>query len=136
MPTARNHLPVASALPEAAPSGADTSLTIPTKAKGSAENWERSVHQVLMDWTSRPELVADEGIDPPTTQVLQKAVQLARQLQTLDAPAPDSLTPDPNGGIVFAWRENDVLEEYHIWDDGAVEYRKFLGSRLVERRAG
>jgi hypothetical protein len=110
-------------------------LPIPTKAAIGTHNWERDVNQRLREWTNDPSQIADDGLDPPKAEIIQKAAQLAERLQALGAPAPDSLTPDPNGGIVFSWHETDVLEEYHIWDDGSVEYRKFHGTRLMDRRA-
>lgn len=135
MPRTNDHSAITSAPPTTAPWGYDGLLPIPTKATMAAHNWERDVNQRLREWTNDPSQIADDGVDPPRTEVIQKAAQLAERLQALGAPPPDSLIPDPNGGIVFAWHETDVLEEYQIWDDGAVEYRKFRGTRLMDRRA-
>jgi hypothetical protein len=46
---------------------------------------------------------------------------------------PDSVVPDPNGGIVFERRAQEMSEVFHLWDDGTVEYRRFQSTRLVER---
>ncbi len=51
-----------------------------------------------------------------------------------DFQLPDSIVPDPNGGIVFERREGKVSEVLHVWDDGSAEYMRFRGTQLVERQ--
>ena len=62
------------------------------------------------------------------------AIEFARQLRDQGFPIPTRVVPDPNGGIVFQHQEQDVSEEYHIWDDGVIEFMYFDGPRLIERR--
>jgi hypothetical protein len=86
-----------------------------------------------MVWLRDPSQLQDEGIEPPSGTVIRLSMDLAENYRDRGLPAPDSVVPDPNGGIVFERREGDVSEVFHVWDDGTVEYMLFEGARLVER---
>jgi hypothetical protein len=88
---------------------------------------------MLMDWLCDPSQFCDEGIDVPSGMIIRRSIALAENFRDMGLPPPDSVVPDPNGGIVFERREGQISEVFHIWDDGTVEYMRFDGSRLVER---
>ncbi len=98
------------------------------------EAWDQVIDHKLIAWGSDPSQLEDEGIDPPTREIIYQAIRLAQEYRDAKCPAPDSIVPDPNGGIVFERREKDVSEVLHIWEDGTTEYLFFRGTRLVERR--
>ncbi len=87
-----------------------------------------------MSWLRDPHQLEDEGVEPPGRQTIETAIRLAQDSQQRGLPPPSSIVPDPNGGIVFERREGATAEVLHIWDDGSVEYQRFQGTRLVERR--
>lgn len=99
-----------------------------------SQRWERIVDHQLIEWGWNPSALSDDGIDPPSRDVIQRAIQLAHDLRDGGIRAPDRVVPDPNGGIVFELRRGDICELIHIWDDGTMEYRRFQGTRLVERQ--
>lgn len=112
---------------------ADNPATL-TDDKVSREKWRRLIDDQLVEWERDPLQLKDEGIDPPRPETIQRAIGLAQSWQTKGFAPPDSIVPDPNGGIVFERRENDVIERFHLWDDDTVEYLQFKGARLVVRR--
>ncbi len=96
------------------------------------EGWQKSIDQLLF-WWSNPEYLADEDFDAPDKIVLDLAMRISREFGDSGYPAPDSVVPDANGGIVFERRERDITEVFHIWSDGDAEYLIFHGPRLIER---
>jgi hypothetical protein len=72
-------------------------------------------------------------VEAPDGQIIGLAIAVAEWFRDQGDPAPDSVVPDPNGGIVFERRENGSSEVVQIWDDGHVEYMRFEGTRLVAR---
>lgn len=119
------------------PSAVTTSVTgnLPTFRKNDAERdrWQRWIDFYLVEWGRDPVQLADDGVDAPTENVIRAAIVLAQHLMAQGLPAPSNVTPDTSGGIVFERREGDVLEAYHIWDDGEIDYQGYLGTELIER---
>ena len=130
--------PLVSSLPgKTVRTGADTESPMSRDDTGDdnvVERWRALIDHKLIEWGSNPSLLEDEGIDLPSGEIIQLAIRLAEGLRNQGLPVPDSVVPDPNGGIVFERRENGDSEAWHVWDDGAIEYQCFQGSRLVERR--
>ncbi|MEZ6086446.1 MAG: hypothetical protein R3C05_00105 [Pirellulaceae bacterium] len=83
---------------------------------------------------SDPARLEDEGFDSPTASILRLSLDLAEKYRDAGLSAPNSVVPDPNGGIVFERQEGSTSEVLHVWDDGSVEYMRFLGTQLVERQ--
>jgi len=96
------------------------------------EQWQQVLDQ-LIDWALQPELIADEGIDAPSRKTLRLAARLAIALRDAGRPTPDRIVPDPNGGLVFVYEVANGASEFHIWDDGSVDYCIFDDTRLVSR---
>jgi len=96
--------------------------------------WQTLIDAKLTKWGCDPSQFDDEGVQPPSAETVRLAIELAQAFQQAGMSPSDSVVPDANGGIVFERRGDDVSELYHVWDDGAVEYQRFQGARLVERR--
>jgi hypothetical protein len=95
--------------------------------------WQRLIDFSLIEWGRDRDRFTDEGMEVPDAQILGLAIDVAERFRDQGYPAPDSVVPDPNGGIVFERRENGSSEVVHVWDDGHVEYMRFEGTRLVSR---
>jgi hypothetical protein len=100
----------------------------------SRQAWRKLIEDNLTNWGRNPRQFEDEGVTPPSQNVISLAIELARALEKAGSPPPDSVVPDANGGIVFERRHENVSDVYHIWDDGSIDYQRFDGTRLVERR--
>lgn len=96
--------------------------------------WQRVIDHKLIEWGGNPEKLEDEGVNPPTRETISRAIRLAEAYRDESYAPPDSVVPDPDGGIVFERRDRDVSEVLHVWEDGTVEYQLFQGVRLVVRR--
>jgi len=97
--------------------------------------WQKLIDYKLIEWGWNTAQFEDEGIEPPTRDIVQRAIALAEALRDAGLAAPDSVVPDPNGGIVFEYREKAVTHVYHVWDDRTIEYQCYAGTRLIERHA-
>jgi hypothetical protein len=136
MPRTEPGVFVSDAFVDVVPTGVDagTPVTRDTSGESSArEGWQQVIDRQLIEWGRNPDQLEDEGVEPPAKEIIQGAILLARAFRDNGYPPPDSVVPDPNGGIVFERREQDVAEVFHLWDDGTVEYRRFHGTQLVER---
>jgi len=100
----------------------------------TCEKWQNLIDHTLIEWGRNPGQFDDEGVETPNGDIIHSAIVLAEQFRDDRLTPPDSVVPDPNGGIVFERRESDVSEVVHVWDDGIIEYQCFHGTRLVERR--
>lgn len=98
------------------------------------EAWNGMIDKKLIEWGLHPEEIADEGVDPPTREILQQCIKLASKWRDEDLPPPDSVVPDANGGVVLERCAGHFSEVLHFWDDGTIEYQRFRGAKLVERR--
>jgi len=98
------------------------------------EAWQRLIDERLLEWLSRPTQLDEDGFDAPTATIIRLSLDLAERFCEEGFPPPDSIVPDPNGGIAFERREGHVSEVLHVWDDGSVEYMRFHGTQLVERQ--
>ena len=101
----------------------------------SRAKWQELIDHKLIEWGRNPSQFDDEGVEPPSGEIIRLAIGLAEKFRDDGLTPPDSVVPDANGGIVFERRESDVSEVFHVWDDGTVEYQCFQGTRLVERGA-
>jgi len=98
------------------------------------ERWQELIDHKLIEWGCDPGQFDDEGVEPPSGEIISLAIGLCEQSKAQGLPTPDSVVPDPNGGIVFERREGDVSEIFHVWDDRTIEYQRLDGTRLDERR--
>ena len=101
----------------------------------SREKWQELIDHKLIEWGRNPSQFDDEGVEPPSGEIILQAIELAEQFRDKELTPPDSVVPDANGGIVFERRGGDVSEVFHVWDDGTIEYQCFQGTRLRERWA-
>lgn len=105
-----------------------------TNGKGLRENWQEVIDRKLIEWGCTSSALEDIGVDPPTIETVRQAIRLAETFRDEGFPGPDSVILDPNGGIVFERRDGETAEVCHLWDDGSIEYQRFDGTRLAERR--
>jgi len=103
--------------------------------RAARESWQDVIERKLIEWGRSPSALEDMGVDPPTKETIQRAIRLAEAFRDEGFPSPQSVVPDPNGGIVFERRDGNIAEVCHVWGDGTTEYQRFEGTRLLERRA-
>jgi hypothetical protein len=103
-------------------------------ASAHRADWQHVIDQKLTVWEGDPSALEDEGVDPPSAAIIERAINFARSLQQAGYPPPTNVVPDPNGGIVFERTGNGSSEEFHFWDDGTADYCRYEGTRLLERR--
>ncbi len=76
----------------------------------------------------------DEGIVPPSADILQLACQLARDLGDAGVPGPQRVAATGEGGIVFARQAGPLLSTLEVGADGSIELAVFRDSHLVSRQ--
>lgn len=69
------------------------------------EGWERIINDRLVEWGRNPPAFDEDGLVPPTADVIRKACELATRYRD-DANFVPALRvlPDGDGGIVFEWQ--------------------------------
>jgi hypothetical protein len=137
MSTTKEKYRISEALQDYVSTRADTEPSVirgGEQADDQREAWQQVIDRKLIDWGCHPEQMEDEGIDPPSRETISRAIRLVEAYRDQGCPAPDSVVLDPNGGIVFERREQDISEVLHLWEDGATEYLLFRGTQLVQRR--
>jgi hypothetical protein len=105
-----------------------------SERENSRDRWTRIV-ETLLGWLREPTQLEDVGIYAPTGTILRLALDLAESLRNRGWEPPETVAPDPNGGIVFERRKQEVSEVIHVWEDGSVEYLLFEGTRGIARKA-
>lgn len=100
-----------------------------------ARAWEEVIDHTLIEWGRGDcDIWDDEGFQRPSIATLQLAIKVASSFRDNSIPPPDFVVTDPNGGIVFEFRLNEIKRQVHIWDDQTFECRSFEGDRLVDRQ--
>lgn len=119
--------------PTALYTGGESALPTTSGDDKSKQEWQQLIDYRLVEWGCSSDPWDDEGVDPPSPETITRAIELAQRFQAQGLPAPDSVVPDANGGIVFERREQGISEVLHIWCDGTAEYQQYQGARLVDR---
>ena len=136
MPETRSSPFISPPLPNAVPTDVDVESPATCdygRAHEAREAWQNLIDYRLIEWGRDATPFDDEGVEPPTGETIRLAIALAQESRNAGFAPPDSVVPDPNGGIVFERREKNVSGVFHVWDDGTVEYCGFQGTHLVER---
>ena len=108
-------------------------LTMDIWKPTSKARWQHFIDNVLINWLRDPSQLEDEDCDAPSGTIIRLSIDYAEKWRDDGMPAPTSVVPDPNGGIVFELRNGSGAEVFHFWDDATIEYMRFDGSRLAER---
>jgi len=95
--------------------------------------WQEIIDERLPEFGQDSDRFDDDGLEQPSEEIIRLAIALAEKLKIKGYEPPARVTVDPNGGIVFEWRQGDVSTAYHVRDDGKIEYQRYLRAKLVER---
>lgn len=123
--------------PLAVETNADKESLITRGADNEArDQWQRLIDHELTEWELDPARFDDDGIEPPSRQIIRLAIALAEGFRDEGLPAPDSVVPDPNGGIVFERRENVPVAEVGLVvrhsNDSVFAAQSVKGNRIQE----
>jgi hypothetical protein len=100
----------------------------------TADAWDALVATSLDRWEKDPQQIEEEGLMPPSVEVLARARQVARTLRAGGGAPPLRIVPDGDGGVVFERRAGSVLETLAVEADGSAELASFDGGLLVTRK--
>ena len=84
--------------------GSGETLTDSREATKNHDGWERIINQRLVEWGLHGYEFDEEGLSPPTADVIEKACKLATLYRNDGLPPALRALPDGDGGIVFEWR--------------------------------
>jgi hypothetical protein len=107
----------------------------PNRSASDHRSWNDLIDGRLAEWERQPELLDDEGVEPPSGDIIRLAIGLAQFLRDRHVPPPERVVPDANGGLAFEWLKGPVSESIEISDDGSVEYLRFEEGRLTTSEA-
>jgi len=95
--------------------------------------WD-AVEKTLIEWDCKPSLIDDddEGLVPPSPNVIQQAYQIIKRIQENPKNAPPTrVVPDGNGGLSISRMDGEYYQVLNFYDDGTVEHLEFQDSRLT-----
>ena len=106
------------------------------KASKNREGWERIINDRLVEWGHNPPPFDEDGLVPPTADVIGKACKLATRYRD-DAGFVPALRvlPDGDGGIVFEWRFGEQFLSLEITPDEEPILNVFDNCQLVAELA-
>lgn len=97
--------------------------------------WQQLIDCKLLEWLHNPGILEDDGVTVPTSTILRLAIDWAEKCRDEGLPAPDSIVPDADGGIVFERHANGDSEVFYIWENGTLEYQRYHDTQLIERNS-
>jgi len=96
--------------------------------------WLQVIDGQLADWAKDPHRLEDDGVEPPSGEIVRVAIVIAIELRDADFPAPSRVAATGDGGIVFARQEGPLLSTIEVAADGTVELVVLKDARLLSRR--
>ena len=97
------------------------------------QRWQYVIDHYLLKWAKNPTELEDEGIIPPSEEVIQRSCQVAGELREAGLPGPDRVAATGDGGIVFVRQTGPLLSSLEVAADGSVEVTFFRDCHLVSR---
>jgi len=116
--------------------GGDTisTATMSVEESGVPQGWS-DVIDILLQWLSKPEALADDDIEAPSSDSIRKAIDAARRLQAAGGIVPDHVIPSGAGGLVFELERAPRFWVIEIDRKGSIELRVLNESKLESREA-
>lgn len=97
--------------------------------------WRRAV-RLLRSWMWGMPIIEEEGLVPPSQEVIDVAIKVAHQFSEQGMDAPSRVIPNGEGGIMFERYlqsgDSRVLETVEVFSDRQVEFSKYDNSSLKE----
>lgn len=107
--------------------------TASTTPSPDQTRWNAILEQIKL-WDRSPDDMADEGIRPPTPELLRLARKIAARLKNADCGVPSSVALNGEGGVVFSWRRGANLTEIDLQVSGKAELLDFKDGKLIDRQ--
>lgn len=95
--------------------------------------WQNVIFDKLIQWGQNPTSLDDGLIIPPTRPAVDVASQLALFLRDKEAPPPQRVAPDGDGGIVFDRWSGTTSVSFEISSAGTIEFVELRNHRVVSR---
>ncbi len=112
----------------------DALLMSTAKLEDHRECWIRIIDDKLIEWGRDPLKVEDIDLIPPSHEAITRAISIVKSAIQRNWPAPLSVVPDGDGGIVLERWSGPHSEAIEIGSDGSAEYVRCSHQRVVERR--
>ena len=111
--------------------GEDALASTLANAGREKERWG-AVIETLSRWRENADDLRDDGIVPPTPQLIDYACDFASACRE-DGPAPTHVAPAGDGGIVFEQGDPSLYHVLTFHPDGAIEATTFSNFQLIDR---
>ena len=97
------------------------------------QEWQTFIDGRLVEWGRDPSALEDEGLVPPSPEVINLACRTAMAFRDEGVVPPTWVVPDGNGGIVFERVEGKFSLSLSIYADLSRELLVFDDCRLSAR---
>ncbi len=97
------------------------------------QRWLGAINQLRL-WLKEPGVIAEQGVEPPSSHSLTAAIELAKRLSENGLHAPTRIAPNGEGGVCIERRAATDFAVFEVSVGGThVEFRRFRDRRLVDR---
>lgn len=96
--------------------------------------WKNIIDHKLIEWGWQPEIFEEEGLVAILCQIISEACEFCDKQASRNTPAPLSVVPNGDGGIVFEWKEGSYFRTIEFLADGSKEDCRFIDSKLKDRQ--
>lgn len=110
----------------------DDTLATP-RVHSKSEGWRTVINESLLEWIRDPSQLIDDGVTPPSKDVLRLALHLAMTWRKKGIAAPHRVVLDGDGGIVFKRMAGDITETIEITDTG-IEVIGYHNYKIIHRK--
>lgn len=113
----------------------NASVSLATDQEEGRERWRPVVDRPLIEWGCDPGRFRDEdeGIEPPSRQIVHVASMIAIALSQSAMPPPVRVSMNGKGGLTFEWRDGQEFSTLEITNDQRVEFCRYEACRLTEK---
>ena len=111
-----------------------TSARLANNLEQERQEWQAVLDHWLLKWAQDPSVLEDDGIVPPSGEIIQLACQVAGELRDAGVPGPQGVSATGDGGIVFVRQAGPLFSSLEVDADGSIELSVFRDSRLVSRQ--
>lgn len=101
-----------------------------------SESWRSIVDNLLIEWGRRPEVIEDDGIEPPAARAIAVASIVASRLRDDKMPPPTNVAPTADGGIAFQYELAGCFLTIEIDPNGDVELRVYRDGDVIRHNLG
>lgn len=108
-------------------------------ASGSQSNestkWDSIIDDYLIEWGSNPGQIAVDDDTPPSSELIHRAIDIAKELKNQNFDAADRVVPNGDGGLTFEWfKENGFFFVLELRKNNDIVVETYENGNLINEK--